>query len=336
MSQEIFTRTLLLCAQLVLFWVPVKKIALAIAIPLLGLLLFSAISIDNQLPKAFAQTSVVITIEADGSIEGTDRIQRNGNIYTFAGNISGNMQIQKSNIVIDGAGFSLNGNNETGIAISNEATEHPHPSEFDIWNVTVKNLRITNFKWGIRCDFGGNHTFYGNYISNDFVTQNGTGNFSWDNLGILFWGSSGNNITHCTIGGSPAIYMHFAVSNNFVIENNILFGADLRISGIETFDENYWSDYFKRYPNASEVDSSGMWNMPYVFADSSNFENRKFQDSHPLVNPLAIPNFSSVLPEVLPAQEPETIPTFLVIASVFIIAVILMGLGLLLHLIKRK
>ena len=66
--------------------------------------------------------------------------------------------------------------------------------------------------------------------------------------------------------------MHFAVSNNFVVENNIVFGADLRISGIETFDGNYWSDYFIRYPNASEVDSSGVWNTPYFFTDSSNFE----------------------------------------------------------------
>jgi len=310
-----------------------KNPTLAITI-LMGLLLFLAIAAENQSHKlAFAQTSETIIIKADGSIEGTNKIHRNENIYTFTGNISGNIQVQKSNIVIEGAGFTLNGNNGTGIAISSEATEHP--SELDIWNVTVRNLRIINFKWGIRCDFGGNHTFYGNYISNDFITQNGTGNFSWDNLGILFWGSSGNNITHCTIGGSPAIYMHFGVSNNFVVENNLLFGADLRISGIEIFDENYWSDYSIRYPNASEVDSSGVWNMPYVFADSSNFKNRQFQDSHPLVSPLAIPNFSSALPIIQSIQEPVNIPVALLAVSI-IVAVIAIGLSVYLNKRRKK
>ena len=287
---------------------------------LMVLLLFSAIAAENQSHKlAIAQTSETIIIKDDGSIEGTNKIQRNENIYTFTGNISGNIQVRRSNIVIDGAGFTLNGNSGTGIAISSEAIEHP--SELDIWNVTVKNLRITNFTWGVRCDFGGNHTFYGNYISNEIVTQNGTGGFSWDNLGILFWGCSGNNITHCTIGGSPAIYMHFAVSNNFVVENNIVFGADLRISGIETFDGNYWSDYFIRYPNASEVDSSGVWNTPYVFTDSSNFENRQFQDSHPLITPLAIPNFSIILPVVQSIQEPLNIPVVFLAVSVIVVVI---------------
>ncbi len=309
-----------------------KKMALALTM-LIGLLLFSAISVESQLSKlAFAQTSAIITIKDDGSIDGINQIQRNANIYTLTGNISGTIQVKKSNIVIDGAGFTLNGNNDTGIVISSEATKHP--SELDIWNVTVKNLRITNFKWGIKCDFGGNHTFYGNYISNDFITQNGTSNLSWDKLGILFWGSSGNNISRCTIGGSPAIYMHFAVSNNFVIENNIVFGAHLAISGIETFDRNYWSDYSIRYPNASEVDSSGIWNTPYVFADSTNFENRKFQDSHPLVSPIAIPNFSDTLPPVQSIQEPANIAVVLVAVS--IIAVVVAVIVLLVYFKKRK
>jgi hypothetical protein len=301
---------------------------------LMGLLLFSVIAVESQSAKlAIAQTLETIIIKDDGSVEGTNKIQCNENIYTFTGNISGNIQVQKSNIVIDGGGFTLQGNNDTGIAISNDPTEHPHPSEFDIWNVTVKNLRITNFKWGIKCDFGGNHTFYGNYISNDFVTQNGTGNFSWDNLGILFWGSSGNNITRCTIGGSPAIYMHFAVSSNSVIENNIVFGAHLALSGDEEFNRNYWSDYLTRYPNASEIDSSGVWDTKYVFADSIGFENRKFQDSHPLVNPLAIPNFSSDLPTIQSMQEAIDIQVVL-LAVLIIVAVV--GIDLLFYFKKRK
>ena len=310
-----------------------KNSTMAITI-LMGLLLFSAIAVENQSRTlAIAQPSETILIKDDGSIEGTNQIQRNGNIYTLTGNISGNLQVRKGNIVIDGAGFTLNGNNGTGIAISSEATEHP--SELDILNVTVRNLRITNFKWGIKCDFGGNHTFYGNYISNDFITQNRTGNFSGDSLGILFWGSSGNNITHCTIGGSPAIYMHFAVSGNTVTENNIVFGAHLALSGDETFDRNYWSDYLTRYPNASEVDSSGVWDMPYAFADSIGFENRVFSDNHPLMEPIAIPNSSSSLPTIQPAQEPLDLSTIVVVASIAIVGIVVVA-GLLVYSKKLK
>jgi len=287
-----------------------------------------------------------IVIEADGRVSGTDKIVRNGDTYTFVGNVSGTKTVQgsfqgnmscalavyRSNIIIDGAGFTLQGNNLTGIDISNGVCQKP--SEREVWNVTIKNLRITNCHIGIDCEFGGKHTFYGNYISNDFVTQNATGNFSGESLGIAFWGSSGNNITRCTIGGSPAIYMHFACSGNIVTENNIVFGAHLALSGDETFDRNYWSDYSTIYPNASEVDSSGVWDMPYAFADSIGFEKRIFQDNHPLVSPLVIPIFSSVSPTLIPAQEPIVFPPSLLIA--FLSGVAIVAIGLFVYFKKRR
>ncbi|MGB9915402.1 MAG: hypothetical protein ACPLIG_08000 [Candidatus Bathyarchaeales archaeon] len=286
--------------------------------------LFASTMLSFRLANfATAQDYTTIIIRADGSIEGTDKIQRTGDVYVFTGNVSGNIKVRKGNIIIDGAGFTLNADNGTGIEIASEATRHP--SELDVWNVTVRNLKITNFHIGIKCEFGGNHTFYGNYISNDFVSHNGTGGFTWESLGIALWGSTGNNITYCTIGGSPAIYMHFVVSNNFVVENNIVFGAHLAISGIETFERNYWSDYLERYPNASEVDSSGVWDTPYSIADSTGFENRVFQDNHPLVNPLSIPNFATTLPTITPPQQ-FSITLFLLVASI-IISVIALATG---------
>ncbi len=41
---------------------------------------------------------------------------------------------------------------------------------------------------------------------------------------------------------------------------------------------NYWSDYEDKYPNAKELDGSGIWDTPYVI-DENN------QDNYPLVNP---------------------------------------------------
>jgi len=39
---------------------------------------------------------------------------------------------------------------------------------------------------------------------------------------------------------------------------------------------NYWSDYEERYPNATEIDNSGIWDTPYVI-DENN------QDNYPIV-----------------------------------------------------
>jgi hypothetical protein len=41
---------------------------------------------------------------------------------------------------------------------------------------------------------------------------------------------------------------------------------------------NYWRDYQTRYPNATEIDSSGIWNTPYVI-DANN------TDRYPLMAP---------------------------------------------------
>ena len=45
------------------------------------------------------------------------------------------------------------------------------------------------------------------------------------------------------------------------------------------FEGNYWSDYEDRYPNAKELDGSGIWNTPY-------FINENNQDNYPLVAPI--------------------------------------------------
>jgi len=42
---------------------------------------------------------------------------------------------------------------------------------------------------------------------------------------------------------------------------------------------NYWSDYEERYPDANELDGSGIWDTPYVI-------DEKNRDRYPLMNPL--------------------------------------------------
>jgi len=57
-----------------------------------------------------------IEIAEDGDVNGTDKIQRSGNVYTFTGDIVGSIVVFRNGIVIDGAGYTLQGNGtRTGI-----------------------------------------------------------------------------------------------------------------------------------------------------------------------------------------------------------------------------
>jgi hypothetical protein len=224
-----------------------------------------------------------VYIASDGSIVGTNTIQRNGDIYTLTANISGGIQVQKSNIVIDGAGYSLD---EGGIDLTNGIGQDPTRST--ISNVTIENLYIVNGCIGT--NGGGNDTFYNDYISNN------------RGAGIMLIGSDYNNITYCTISGSNvsegAIAMVYQSNYNIITENNLSGGVQVWLSGYETIDGNYWSDYLTRYPNATEIDNTGIGNMPYVFSTAQNgSETIYYQDNHPLMKPVStnIPEFPSLI-----------------------------------------
>ena len=241
--------------------------------------------LENSLRLAQLSPSSVY-INADGSVTGTNSIQRSGDLYVLTDNILGSIIVRKSNITIDGAGYTLQGNGGgTGIDLTNNVTEVPSARE--IFNVTVKNLRIMDFRFGVLTNGGGNDTFYNNYI------QNYISNISSE--GIRFWDGGGSNITHCTISGTPAIDMAFTSSHNTVTENNISGGIWQRLGGDETVDRNYWSDYLTKYPNATEIDSSGIGDTPYVF-DSFGPVVGILQDNHPLMKPVSIPSFGTPLP----------------------------------------
>jgi len=99
-----------------------------------------------------------IEITKDGNVTGTDKIQRSGNLYTFTGDIIGNIVIFRSGIVVDGTGYTLQGNgSRTGIWLQ------------DRYNVEIKNLQVRNFSSGIVFTYywGGcrNMTLSGNTIT---------------------------------------------------------------------------------------------------------------------------------------------------------------------------
>jgi parallel beta-helix repeat protein len=90
----------------------------------------------SQIEEVKAQEA--IRIRSDGSIEGTDKIQRVGNVYSLTGNIYGSIVVERDNVVVDGGGYLVQGlGTGHGIDLS------------DRMNVTVKNFEITGFETGI-------------------------------------------------------------------------------------------------------------------------------------------------------------------------------------------
>ncbi len=240
-----------------------------------------------------------ISINSDGTVQPSNSpLARTEDVYTLTANFSGSIFVHRSNIVIDGAGYALNGDGtlrSVGIDLKNNTTSVPSPEE--IWNVTIKNLAIINFDFSVDTNGGGNDTFLGDYIANTLPGLQG---------GIFFWACRGNNVSYCTISGEPAVYMHFGSSLNTITHNNLAGGIDLRIGGTETVDSNYFADYKAKYRNASEVGSTGVWNTPYVY-EASAFAG-PVKDNHPLTHPLQIAGFPSGMPPLVELKVFATPP----------------------------
>ncbi len=223
-----------------------------------------------------------VYISHDGSVTGTDKIQLNGNIYTLTGNISGGIHVQTSYVIIDGAGYTVDGGGE-GIGIDLSNGRGQDPSRTQINNVTIKNLKIINFIHGIGNENTCNNTFIGNYVSDC-------------DTGFWITGSSNNTLVHNTVKDCvTGISINYCGHGNLILENNIInVRISVWLSPEPTVDRNYWSLYLTRYPHAKEIDSSGIGDIPYNYGGSLG----NYTDNHPLMEPILssqanIPEFPS-------------------------------------------
>ena len=182
----------------------------ALALTLVMTLVFSFLFCGILVQPVKSKFIASVFIAEDGSVVGTNSIQRNGNIYTLTGNISGSIQVQKSYIIIDGAGYTVNGRREgVGIDLSNGRGQEP--SRTQINNVTVKNLQIINWSYGICNENTNNNTFIGNYIAD----CNGTG--------FSIMGSHNNTFIYNTFEDcASGITITYVSSGNVITENNVI------------------------------------------------------------------------------------------------------------------
>jgi hypothetical protein len=89
-----------------------------------------------------------------------------------------------------------------------------------------------------------------------------------------------------------------------ITENNFVnCGIYVGLSDAPIVDKNYWSDYAAKYPDAEELDGSGIWDTPYV--NDRYAEDISCVDYHPLTRPVEIPAFPDTVSPAVSVVSPE-------------------------------
>jgi parallel beta-helix repeat protein len=164
-----------------------------------------------------------IFIESNGTVEpSTAPIMRNGDVYVLIGDMpNSSIVVKRDNIVIDGSGYGIHGYGTSyydGIIISYRT------------NVTIKNMDISPFGYGVRMDYASNNTITGNKmraftgVSLLYSDYNQIiGNAIADGYGAQGRGSNnriiGNNFTSGLSGGGNGMGIYVTGNNNIISQN---------------------------------------------------------------------------------------------------------------------
>ena len=195
--------------------------------------------------------SSTIHIRINGLVEGTDKITSADNTtYTLIDNINCSIVVERSNIIIDGNGYTLNGSS-LNVTFGFNLTS--------VNNVTIRNINIDSFAAaGILLFKSSANIIYGNSITNNYngiwldssvnntISENSISANNW--YGVYLGNSSHLN----NVSGNKLIanYWHAIdidlSSNNSIIRNNIRWnkrrGVNLNFSSSNTISDNNVAD----------------------------------------------------------------------------------------------
>ena len=288
-------------------------------------LVFSLLVANLLFASANAQPALpTIYIKQDGSIDpATAPIRRDGEVYTFTEDAFARLYVQRSNITIDGAGYTLRGpynGTATDIWIIGQGSDQPTNETLvpwvigidlggaDVTGLTIRNLNVKNFSIGMYI-WTENNTVIGNAVSENIV-------------GILLSGC--NNVITRNYIGKNAMGIFFGVNTpgdepiNITLTHNSFTDNDVHFSGcfcegynttesVHTWDDgeegNFWSDY-----NGTDTDGDGVGDTSYVI-DVQN------QDRYPLIQAVA------ALPTAIPKMLVEAIIAAIVLPIIIATAV---------------
>ena len=211
---------------------------------MLTMFLISTLILRLEFQPVKAICSIVIL--PDGSVLGTDKIEQIGELVRFTGNITECIDVARDNIVIDGGGFTLEGDLATysfGIHLRCR------------YNVTIKNLTIKGFQFGVFVYRSSKIIFLTNNISVGQSTFDQAGihlyyssesmmygnRFSNNSRGIWSYHSNKTDISgNEFVNNEGQIYLDYS-QNNTIFENNMtnsMHGIGLYLSSSNSIYEN--------------------------------------------------------------------------------------------------
>jgi parallel beta-helix repeat protein len=246
-----------------------RKIISAIGIPLL---LIGMLAIIPALRPVNACLEAIY-IRADGSVDppNTNLSTLDCVTYSFSGDVDMPIIVQRDHIIINGAGFTLQGNGSgNGIALSERV------------NVTIENLNINGFEFGIYLASSS-----GNFIVQNNITANTC-------AGIRLSQACWNGIYKNNIVGNHQYGIKLIASmGNHIFHNSFLDNAQQAGSSCPSMNiwdtgyplgGKYWNnhdsaDEFRgAYQNISGID--GICDLKY-------FINEEEVDNYPLMGPFS-------------------------------------------------
>lgn len=251
-----------------------------------------------QLKISKAVASGTIYIRNDGRVDPPDTpIFSADNItYTLIGDVSYTIVVERNNIVLDGAGFSLRGNKSGyGIDISQRN------------NVTIKNMKIENFFHGIYLWYSCNNSITGNNIRGNVVSgirlfRISNYNTIWKNNitrngnGIGLVDSTGNKMFENNIQYNNLNMELYGCYSNFIYHNNFIVGAN-QSQAYSFHKDNLWDYWDSGYPSGgnywsdykgadmfngifqNDTGSDGIADVAFII----NERNEKNRDHYPLM-----------------------------------------------------
>ena len=249
---------------------------------LLVLLLFLSFVVVSLPQIGIVKAESTIYVRADGTVEGTDKIQRDGDVYTLTGDLHGlHLRIERSNIIFDGNVHTLYQNivlrYVTNVTVKNTFITQPEGTGIDLDHCS-NSVIVNNTIWGC----GLIDEWMGPYAAAISVS-------SGDSNIII-----GNNITRNEIGIIINLAPDTLIYNNNFVSNHLDVSewgglGWMSVPSIAIFDNdkegNYWSKY-----NGIDEDGNGIGDTPFRI-DSYNTDN------FPLMEPVpVIPEFPSWTP----------------------------------------
>jgi parallel beta-helix repeat protein len=232
--------------------------------------------------------------------------------YTLIGTIYDSIVIERSNIIVDGAGYTVQG---FGIGEGLRL--------YRVNNVTIKNVNIKDFTYSIYLDLANNSVVSGNNIvannfdgielhdsSNNTISGNNIETNEWYGIGLYY--SSNNLIEKNNITNNYSGIRFYYSPNNTICQNNLahnFYGIGISNSSnnsifhnnfidntnsvhcessIDVWDNgypsggNYWSDYngTDLYSGTfqNETAGDGIGDTPHILCEDN-------QDDYPLIKP---------------------------------------------------